>query len=106
MNNMHNPKFARAVACFRMEVLMSQRLFHELERMRNMYGVAGNALSGGLFPHWPQHEKQRIRRLNRAVNRLSDAGFQARPKRVQMETMRMLRLMMTTQVIREQHGSA
>jgi hypothetical protein len=68
-----------------------------------MYGIAGNVLSGGAYPHWPDAVKRKIRQLNRVSNRLDDAAFQARPARVQMATMRNLRLYVITETIRAQH---
>ena len=91
MQNIDNPKFARAVACFRLAFLARQRLYYACERGRKLYGVAGNLISGGFYSHWPNDVKKRVRRLNHASNRLDDAAFGARPKRVQMHTMLALR---------------
>jgi hypothetical protein len=102
--NIDNPKFARAVACFRLAFLARQRLQMECERGRKLYGVAGNVISGGFYPHWPDNVKHKVRRLNRVCNRLDDAGFKARPARVQMATMRTLRQDATMDAIRQQHG--
>lgn len=102
MNNLDDPKFSRAIACFKLETLARQRLYSYLESCRDRYGVAGNPyiyLSGGAYPHWPQQAKQRVRRLNRLANRLNAAGWRARPSRVQMHTMRALRLQVETAVI-------
>ena len=105
MDNLTNPKFARAVACFKLAALARQRLYHYCEASRNLYGVAGNVVSGGLYPHWPDGVKKRVRRLNRVCNRLDDAGMRARPLRVQMATMRTLRGQVVINVIRRQHGN-
>lgn len=102
---MNGDKFARARACFTLAFLMRQRLYHFLESARNRYGMAGNVVSGGHCDGWPHDVKQRSRRLNRACNRLDDAGMKARPPRVQMATMRTLRNTCATDEIRRQHGS-
>ena len=98
------PQFARAALAFKLAYLARQRLYHTCEAYRNAYGVAGNALSGGLFAHWPEAAKRRVRRLNRVCNRLSDAGMNARPPRVQMATMRLLAHEVATDTLRHQHG--
>lgn len=100
-----NDKFDTARKWFTLAFLMRQRLGDVLERGRNQYGVAGSLISSGFYPHWPEEVKQKIRRLNRAANRLDAAGFKARPKRVQLNTMRNLRLDSHTNEIRSQHGS-
>lgn len=104
MNAMTDPRFARARACFRLAYFARQRLYHYLEAARERYGVAGNILSGGAYPHWPEDVRRRVRRLNRVVNRVNDAAFAARPPRVQLATMRTLSHAVTTAEIRREHA--
>lgn len=102
--NIDNPKFARAVACFRLAYRARQRLYHFLEDANGRYGVAGNILSGGAYPHWPDAVRHRVRVLNRVLNRVNAAAFAARPPRVQMATMRTLAHDVTTAEIRREHA--
>lgn len=82
----------RAACFFRLETMMRQRHYAFLSAMREEYGVAGNVLSGGHYPHWPDNVKRKSRRMNRAFNRLCDAGFNCRPRYMRLDTMRKLRL--------------
>jgi hypothetical protein len=103
---MRDPKFSRAIELFRAAFLMRQRLYMGNELAGKLYGMAGNVVSGGHCDGWPQHAKQASRRRNRAANRLMDAAFKARPPRVQIATMRTLRLSVEMHEIRRQHGNA
>lgn len=44
------------------------------------YGWSGRWISGGFCEDWPENMKNRIRRLNRAMNRYADNAFKFRPR--------------------------
>lgn len=93
---MVNDKFSRAICYFTLEHRARVKLHAAIATGIEKYGVAGNVLSGGAFPHWPHSAKQEVRRLNRLVNRLCDSGFNARPPYARMERMRDIRLNVIT----------
>ena len=54
------------------------------------YGAQGPQISGVIRDHFPKHVKDKLRILARQVTEFSDAGYEARPKGVRVETMRKL----------------
>lgn len=80
-----------ATQYFTLAARLRMRLYAVNASARMHYGVAGaGVLSGGHYAHWPQADKQRSRRLNRAINRATDAGFAARPRYARLAAMRAL----------------
>lgn len=83
---------SRAASAFRLEAAIRTRLWSVIAAGIAEHGQAGNVLSGGAYPQWPSSLRQRVRRLNAAMNRACAAGFAARPPYARMHTMRQLRL--------------
>ena len=61
------------------------------------YGDHGPQISGCMRDHFPEDVKDRLRALAQAVTAEGDAARAARPKRVRMETMRLLAFLVAEQ---------
>lgn len=59
-------------------------------RIRKNGDVTGTHTSGCYNPDWPEHVKDRLRKLAHAIGPATDAAYAARPRRVQFRTMRWL----------------
>jgi len=96
---MSGSRFADAREHFRRACFASKLHGASVDQALALYGDHGPQVSGIWRDHFPEDVKDHLRALAREVTTEGDAARAARPKRVRMETMRLL-----ASLVAEQYG--